>query len=827
MGTFIRDLRQGVRQLVRRPAFTLAAVGSLALGIGLTTTLFSVVNAVLLRDTPIERPEQLVEIYTKLSDEFPELTTSYPDYLSLKESVDAFDDMTAHSFVRGIMATTDRPILVVGETVTANYFDVLGISLVRGRSFREDENQVPGAVPVIVMSHGLWQRSFGGREDILGSTTNLNGLDYTVIGVAPPELQGTIPGIPTDFWVPVMMVQQLEFSGMQATSDNDPGTTRLDRRGTRWLFVKGRLAEGRTIEQAESQIEAVFARLAQEYPATNEDIGPTVMPASSIRFHPMLDGYVRAASAVLLTAVGLVLLVACANVASMLLARGTARRRELAIRASIGAGRGQIVRQLLSEGLVLAAVGGTAGALLALWAGRLISGFGTDVFPFPIDFNVSLDANVLAFAIGVSLVTALVFGLMPALSASKLELVPALKEPIGGQSGSARRRVTLRDALVVGQLALSLVLLVAGTLLVRGMLTARGTDIGFDPRPVAALSFNLQMNGYDEARASDFRKRALEQLAALPGVEAVSVASRLPLAPDINMTSVKVQGHHAPEDDGTPIDAVSIGADYFKVTGIPLVAGRAFTEDEVSEDRQVAIINETMAKMYWPDGSAVGRQLYNGDFDSEPLLVVGVARDHKVRSVGEDPRPYIHLPRSQSRSISIIARTSTPAEDALPMLRQTLWKLEPNILFTGSASASEVAAATMAPTTIGAGIIGGFGALALMLAAVGLYGVIAYSVSLRTREVGIRMALGAAPGQVLRLVFGQGARLALVGVAIGTLASLGVGRVLSSMLYGVSPFDPIAYGVAAGLLLLVAAIANFAPAYTAARIDPLKALRID
>ena len=827
MGTFIRDLRHGVRQLISRPGFTLVAVGSLALGIGLTTTLFSVVNAVLLRDTPVRNPEQLVEIYSSWMEDFPQLTTSYPDYLALREGVEAFQGLAAHSFVRGVLATDDRPRLVVGESVTANYFDVLGIRPALGRPFREDENLAPGAVPVVVISHSLWQRQFGGREGVVAGNINLSGINYTVVGIAPPDFRGTIPGVPTEFWVPVMMVEQLEFSGMQSNADNDPGTTRLNRRGTRWLFVKGRLAEGRTIEQARSQVDAVFARVEKEYPVLNEGVGARVLPASGIRFHPMLDGYVRAASAGLLVAVGLVLIVACANVANMLLARGTARRRELAIRSAIGASRGRIVRQLLSEGIILSAAGGTIGALLAMWTSRLISGFGTGVFPFPIDFNVSLDGTVLAFAVGVSLVTAMVFGLAPALSSSKLDLVPALKESTGGEPRGGRRRITLRDTLVVGQLALSLVLLVAGSLLTRGLLAARNTDIGFDPAPVATLSFNLQMNGYDTGRAMALRARALEEVRALPGVEAVSTASRLPLAPDINMTNVKVQGYHAPDDDPILVDNVSVGVDYFKVVGVPIVQGRAFTEDEVDNGRPVVIINQTLARQYWPDGNAIGSRLYPGEYDQEPLEIVGVSRDHKVRSVGEDPRPYLHQPSGRSRTTGLVVRTSTPASDALPMLRQALWNLEPNIVFTEDVSATEVADATMAPTTIGAGIIGGFGGLALLLAAIGLYGVVAYSVSLRTREVGIRMALGAAPGQVLRLILGQGGRMTLIGIGLGTLVSLGAGQVLASMLYGVSPFDPIAYGMAVGLLVVVAGLANLAPAFAAARIDPLKALRRD
>ncbi len=709
--------------------------------------------------------------------------------------------------------------------MSANYFEVLGINPPLGRGFRADEAQSPGSSPVAVLSHGLWQRQFGGRPNIIGETLELSGRRYAIVGVAPRAFRGTIPGVPTDFWVPVTMVEHFEFSGVQWTADNDPGETRLDRRGTRWLFVKGRLAEGRTIEQARSQIEVLFRRLHAEHPVTHKNVRPDVVAAAGIRFHPMLDGYVRAASAVLLTAVSLVLMIACANVANMLLARSTARRRELAIRTAIGAGRGRVIRQLLTEGLVLAGAGGAIGTLIAVWAGYAISGFGTNVFPMPIDFNVSLDTTVLIFAITVSLVTALLFGLVPAWSASKLDLVTALKESPAGDSGGPHRRVSLRDVLVVGQLALSLVLLVAGALLARGLLVARAADIGYDPAPIASLSFNLQMNGYDLERATSFQKRAVDALRALPAVTAVSQASRLPLAADINMDGVKVPGRHGPADDATPIDSVSIGADYFRVVGVPLVAGRAFTADDIDQQRRVVIVNETMATRYWPDGSALGRQIHLGEFDQPAHEIVGVARDHAVRSVAEAPRPYLHVPARRSRDIGLVVRSTLASASALPMLRQALWKLEPNIVFTEDAAASEIVATTMAPTRIGAGLLGGFGALALLLAAVGLYGVIAYSVSLRTREVGIRMALGAARGQVLGLVLAQGGRLALVGLVLGTLVSFATGRVLASLLYGVSPFDPVAYGVAAALLAVVTCAANLAPALAAARIDPLRALR--
>ncbi len=820
---FLRDLRSGFQQVIRRPGFSAAAIASLALGIGLNTTLFSIVNAVLLRGSPVAEPDRLVEIYTGINQNYPHLTTSYPDFLDLRRGVDALSGIAANSYVRGIVSTGDRPALVTGEAVSANYFEVLGIAPALGRGFRADEDRAAGGAPVVVVSHGLWQTRLGARPQTVGDTLKLSGVVYTIVGVAPAGFTGTLPGIPTDFWVPVTMVDRLEFSGVSAQTDNDPGQTRLERRGTRWLFVKGRLAEGRTVAEAQAQVDTLFARLRAEYPITNEKVTGSVLPASSIRFHPMLDGYVKAASAALLAAVSLVLLIACANVANMLRARGAARQREMAIRAAVGATRGRIVRQLLSEGLVLAAAGGALGVLIAWWAGRALSGFATGVFPIPIHFDFSIDGTVLAFACAASLGTALVFGLAPALSSSRPELVPALKD----STAPGGRRVSLSDVLVVGQLTLSLVLLVAGALLARGLVAAYDTDLGFDPEPVAAVSFNLQMNGYDLERAAAFQTRVLQDIRALPGVAAASTASRLPLSPDINVSGVLVPGLHGPDDDGVQVDTVAVGAAYFETVGVPIVAGRAFTEQEAGQERLVAIVNETMAKRLWPEGGAVGRRLHVNGFKSPPHEVVGVARDHKVRSVGEDPRPYLHLAGRRSTSINLVVRTSMPASAALPMLRQAVWAVDPDVLFTEDVTAAEVAETTMAPTRIGAIVLGAFGGLALLLAAIGLYGVISYSVSRRAREVGIRMALGAQRGQVLGMILLQGGRLAAVGIGLGALASAGAAQVLTSLLYGVSGFDPVAYGAAAGVLLLVALGANLAPAFAAARIDPVRAVRAE
>jgi predicted permease len=824
MGSFFRDLQHGARQLVRRPGFTAAAVASLALGIGLNTTLFSVVNAVLYKSGAVSEPQRLVEIYSGLNQDFPQLTTSHPDYLDIRRNATALQGIAASGYVRGILSSGDRPALVTGEVISPDYFATLGVPLTLGRPFHDDENAVPDAVPVVIISHGLWQRRFGGRDGLIGQTIELSGLGYTIVGIAPPGFTGTIPGIPTEFWTPLMMVDHFQFSGVQASDDDDPDTTRLTRRGTRWLFLKGRLAEGRTVDEARVQVETIFAGLRTDYPLTNDTVTASVVPAASIRFHPMLDGYVKAASAALLAAVSLVLLIACANVANLLLARGAARRREFAIRTALGASRGRIVRQLLSEGLVLATAGGALGLFIAWWAGRVLEGMGTNAFPIPVRFDFAIDATVLGFATVASIATALIFGLAPAWSASRPDLVPALK---ASMEGDARAKLTLSDVLVVGQLALSLVLLVAGALLARGLMTARSTDLGFDPRPVSSLSFSLQMNGYDVDRAVAFQRRALDTLRAVPGVTAVSTASRLPLAPDINIDTILVPGHHKPGDEGAQTDTVAIGADYFNAVGVPLVAGRPFTAEDVNGERRVAVVNETFARLYWPDGSAVGRRIYSGNFTSAPYEIVGIARDHKVRSVGEAPRPYLHVPQGPSRTMGLVVRTALPSTAALPALRQALWTLEPNILFTEDTSAEEVAATTVAPTRIGAVVLTAFGALALLLAAVGLYGVIAYSVTRRTREMGIRMALGAERWQVIRMILAQGSRLALVGVLIGAVGAAGVSRVLESLLYGVRGFDPYSYAAAAGVLLLVALIANAIPALAAARVEPIRALRIE
>ena len=823
------DVRFALRTLARQPGFTIVAALSLALGIGLNTTIFSVVNAVLLKDLPVEDPERLVEIYTGLSEDFPHLTTSYPDLVDVRAEADVFEGLAGHAMVRGIITNDGRSELVAGEAVTANYFDLLGVQPALGRSFHPEEDETEGTHPVMILSHGLWQRRLGGVVDVLGKTLRLSGVDYTVIGVAPIEFSGTIPGIRPEFWTPTAMVERLTFSGISANSPSPTGDTRRERRGERWLFVKGRLAPGATAEEAQAQVSTIFSRLSSEYPETNEDVTAAVLSGESVRFHPMLDNILATAGAVLLAAVGMVLLIACANVANMLLARAANRSREIAVRLSVGASRSRLVRQLMTESILLAALGGALGVGIAHWAGRLLSAVQPPL-PVPVEFAYELDTSVMMYAFGVSLVTALVFGLVPALRASRPSLVPALKGESSGSGEPRPRGFTLGKALVVGQLAVSLVLLVAGALLTRGLIQAEQTDVGFDPTRIATVGFNLQMNNYTLEEAKTLQRELLDQLPSIPGVEIASSASRMPLAPDLRMTAVFIPSVHETEDDTDPINATTVGEEYFQVTGIPILRGRAF-DNEIDQEGspRVAIVNETMTQLYWPDRSPVGESVYQDGPDGDPTEIVGVSRDHKVRSLGEEPRPYIHFSRSQdpSTAMDIILRTSGPAEALLPTIRSEILAMEPEIVFTADGTASEVVELTMVPTRLGARLLGAFGGLALLLAAVGLYGVIAYAVARRTHEVGLRMALGANAPTVLKMVLRQGMMLAVFGVGVGAVLAALVARVLQSLLYGISSVDPISYGVAALVLLSVALAANVIPAWRASRVSPMAALRYE
>ncbi|MGH9333197.1 MAG: FtsX-like permease family protein, partial [Vicinamibacteria bacterium] len=512
-----------------------------------------------------------------------------------------------------------------------------------------------------------------------------------------------------------------------------------------------------------------------------------------------------------------------------LLARASNRGREIAVRLSVGASRARLLRQLMVESFTLAALGALAGIAIAAAAARILTALKPPL-PIPLTFAFEIDGAVMGYAIVLSIATALFFGLAPAWRASRPDLVPALKGIAGGSTRQGPGRGSfLSRALVVGQLAVSLVLLVAGALLTRALFEAQRADLGFDPSSIASLSFDLGMNNFSVEEVEAFQPRLIERLSALPEVESISLAARTPLAPDINMDGIHIPGHHRPDDEATTIDATYVDANYFRVVGVPLVEGRAFDANDREGSPRVAIVNQAMAKLYWPDESAVGKVFYNEGFDGPAIEIVGVARDHKVRTVAEEPRPYIHYAWAQSPSslTAVMARVRGSAGAALPALEREILAMNPEIVFTERTTAQEVVDVTLLPTRVGAALLGAFGALALALAAVGLYGVIAYSVSRRTREVGLRMALGARGTDVVGMILSSGMRLALVGLGIGAVLAALLAKVLESYLYGVSSLDPIAYLACAFVLLAVAAAANLVPAMRASRVSPMSALRYE
>jgi predicted permease len=823
MEELFRNLRHTLRGLRKSPGFTVVAVATLALGIGVNATIFSLVSAVLLRPLPVERPGELVNIYGRATTSSSHDAVSYPNYLDYRSQAGTLSGLVAYTNFFANLSVDGSSELVVGETVSDNFFQVLGVQPALGRTFTAEEYTAPGVAPVAVLSHDFWRTRFGADPHVAGRTFRMNGVVYTVVGVAPEKFGGMYPGVTSRMWIPLAMVDHVEPLGSNRHTGGAATASALDARGRHFLWLKGRMRPGVSVEQVAAELDGIAGRLATAYPEANERERVVVLSSSSVAINPDLDGMIAPAAIVLLVAVALVLLVACANLANMMLARAAARRREMSVRLAIGASRGRLVAQLLTESVTVAVLGGAAALLVAHWLSGLVMRFQP---PLPIDLGVDIapDWRVLLFTFATAIATGIAFGLVPALRSSRPDLVSGLRDA-GHDEGGRPRRVELRDALVVSQVAFSLLLLVVGALMARSLGAAAQVDLGYDAGRTAHLAIALEMNGYDLEQGAAFVAAGKQRLAALPGVAAVGLASRTPQSINNNGFGIFIDGH--PEtvaDRPIIIDGASVDDGYFAALDLRVVAGRAIEHADREERRRVAVITETMARRYWPGVDAVGRE-FRTSRGGEPWRIVGIVQDYKVNTPGETPQPYLHLPLPLNAQFSaFLVRTATPAAPLVPEFERELRVLDPELVFLESGTLRDAVDVRVFPLRAGAWLIGAAGVLALLLAAIGLYGVIAFSVSRRVREIGIRMALGAASREVVGMVVRRGLILVAVGGAVGGVLAVAGATALRGVLF-VGVFDPVSFGIAFAALMAVAAAAHWVPAARAARVDPMVALK--
>jgi predicted permease len=816
------DVRYALSWLVRSPAFAAVAIASLALGIGFNTALFSIIDAVLLRPLPIDRPDRVVDVYTRDSDDGSFATSSYPDFLDFQSQNQVFTGMAGYSPAIAALKTGDQSRMALGEVVTGNYFQLLGVKASIGRTLLP-EDDIKGAQRVVALSYSSWMREYGGEPSVVGRTLQLRGEAYTIVGIIERSFTGMMPMVQPEMWLPMTWVEEIEPAGIQSVVPSPTGNTRLERRGQRWMFLKGRLKDGETRESAEANLQVIMSRLATAHPKTNEK--RPIAVAANVRIHPQADSMLRPIAAGLMLGVGLVLLVACANVANMLLARASGRQKEIGIRLAIGASRGRLIRQLLTESLVLSLLGAVAGLTLAVLLVRFVQAIPLPM-PVPLVLNLQIDTRVLLFTTVVAAVAGLLAGLVPALKATKPNLNAELKGDRPAVSAGSRRW-TLRDGLVAAQTAVTLVLLVTAGLLTRSILEARKTDLGFRSEGLAVLGTEVGLIGYDEKRADALYDRVLERVRALPGVEAAAGTVRQPLAINYNRNAIFFPGKMEPGAQPVAIAATWVDEEYFDTLGVPLLRGRNISSADTPETPKVAVVNESFAKTYWPGEEPLGKRFRQRTADGPEYQVVGIVADYKVDTVGERPTPYIHyaLPQRPFTGQVILARTSGSAAALINTMRREILSLEPNAVFLDSQTMDAQIDMTLMPAWLAAQTASVVGVVATVLAAIGLYGVIAYAVARRTREIGIRMALGAAPGGVIGMIMRQGLTVAVAGVVLGGAMAWIAARAVSTALYGVSAFDPLAWGGAVAALLGAAALANFLPARRASLVDPSVALR--
>jgi macrolide transport system ATP-binding/permease protein len=812
------DLRYAVRLLLKSPAFTLVAVASLALGIGANTTIFSLLNALLLKPLPGREPARLATVYTSDFSGPLYSASSYPDYLDFRAQSRSFEGLAAFGVLPVVLTDRGESRRVVGQFVTANFFEVLGLGAAYGRALlpAEDDEAAP---PAAVLSDAYWRSRFAADPSVVGREIALNGRPFTVVGVGPAGFSGMLRGLSADIFVPLAMRPSL-------------GGGPLEGRGNRGLLLFGRLRPGASVADVRAELGVVARRLHASYRDhwTNRLDQPrvvSVLPEDASRVVPVMRGPVTAFLGVLLAAVGAVLLIACTNVASLLLARASARRRELAVRVALGASRAQLVRQLLAESVVLVGVAGALGVGLAALAQRLILAFQPPL-PVTLALGLELDLRVLLFALLLSLATGVLFGLWPALAASLAHPVESLTAR-GGEPVS-RRRVSVRDALVVAQVAGSLVLLIAASLFLRSLANARAIDAGFDPEGALIFSLDLGAQGYDSARGGRFFTALQERLEHVPGVEAVGLASLLPLSLGAERRGLHIEGYTPGPGEDLEVHSSFVGPGYFRAMRGRLTRGREYDVQDTPETPGVVIVNEAFVRRYWPGRDGLGERIVTWDERRQaerPFAVVGIARDGKYRSLGEDPKPFVFYPQSQlyRAELAVVVRAQGDPKALAASLRREVKALDATLPVYDVKTLTEHLGTALFPARAAATLVGLSGSLALLLAAIGLYGVLSYAVSLRTREIGVRVALGAQRRDVASLVVGRGLRLVCLGTALGLALAFVLTRFLSFLLYGVSALDPLTFAGVPALLLGVALVAAWEPARRALRIDPALSLR--
>ena len=813
MNNLIQDIRFGLRMLLKSPGVSIIATIALALGIGANTAIFSVVNGVLLRPLPFHDPDSLVAVFeTETSRGLQRGSHSYPNFFDVRAQNTVFERIATYRDGNFVMTGRGEPVRLQGTVATADLLPLLGVAPMLGRTFHPDEDKPSGARAVI-LSHTLFQNRFGSDPSVLNQSITLDDRSYTIVGVMPPGFEFPIQNEPVELWTTIA----------GDASGSDPVTTQ---RGAHFLRVIGRLKPGVTQEQAQAELTAIAARLEQQYPDNNSRRSLRLESA-----HAALVGDVRPMLILFLCAVAAVLLIACANVANLLLARATGRHKEMAIRSALGASRVRVVRQLLTESVLLSIAGGSVGLLLAVWWSDLLIALGKDDIPRALE--VGIDWRVLGFTLVVSLVTGLIFGMAPAFHSSRTELVETLKENSRGGSEGARR-IRLRNVLMVGELAMAVVLLVIAGLLIQSLYRLQQVNSGLQPESLLTFNVGLSEVKYNHTRQTQFFIDLKNRLEAMPGVQSASMIYPLPLSGDRFSISFKIEGRPVPPQDEPSADFFTTGVGYFRTMGIPLIKGRDFDDRDKHGSTPVIIITETFARQHFPGEDPIGKRIEPGissieGEDSMMREIVGIVGDVRNRTLSTEPRAAYYVPHTQVPFSQMVAVTKTTLEPRglIPAATKVVSEMDQDIPLFGVKTMEEYLSSSVAAPRFSTTLLSIFAGVALVLTVVGLYGVMSYSVAQRTNEIGIRLALGAQSRDVLLMIVKHGSKLILIGLAIGLAGAFALTRWMASLLFGVKANDPLTFAAVSVLLAIVALIACYVPALRATKVDPMEALRCE